>query len=96
MIYNINTRVMGTTVNSRINTIIDSLKNISKIESNILSSASYDAFLEKINEFFNKYKSNDSFFSIIREQFEIEDIEKIDSNKLRQVINNTIRYSLYR
>lgn len=82
---NIDTRVMGTTVDARINIIIDSLKNISKIESNILSSAGYDAFLEKINEFFNKYKSNDSFFSLIREQFEIEDIEKIDSNKLRQL-----------
>ncbi|KFJ41783.1 hypothetical protein DR79_1441 [Francisella tularensis] len=38
---------MGTTVDARINIIIDSLKNISKIESNILSSAGYDAFLEK-------------------------------------------------
>ncbi|MDE5005245.1 normocyte-binding protein 1, partial [Francisella tularensis subsp. holarctica] len=32
-----------------------------------------------------KYKSNHSFFSLIREQFEIEDIEKIESNKLRQL-----------
>ncbi|MBF8998167.1 normocyte-binding protein 1, partial [Francisella tularensis] len=39
---NIDTRVMGTTVDARINIIIDSLKNISKIESNILSSAGYD------------------------------------------------------
>ncbi|MDE4984372.1 normocyte-binding protein 1, partial [Francisella tularensis subsp. holarctica] len=52
---------------------------------NILSSSGYDAVLEKINEFFNKYKSNDSVFSLIREQFEIEDIEKIDTNKLRQL-----------
>ncbi|MDE5020744.1 normocyte-binding protein 1, partial [Francisella tularensis subsp. holarctica] len=42
-------------------------------------------FLEKINAFFNKYKSNYYFFSLIREQFEIEDIEKIDSNKLSQL-----------
>ncbi|MDE4988594.1 normocyte-binding protein 1, partial [Francisella tularensis subsp. holarctica] len=64
---NIDTRGMGTTVDARIKIIIDSLKNISKIESNILSSAGSDAFLEKINDFVNKYKSNYSLFRRIRE-----------------------------
>lgn len=58
---NIETKTIGSTVESRIDIIIDSLKNISKIESNVLSSAGYDECLEKLNEYFNKEKSKDFF-----------------------------------
>ncbi|WP_200164521.1 hypothetical protein [Francisella adeliensis] len=81
----IETKTIGTIVESRIDIIIDSLKDISKIESNVLSSAGYDECLEKLNEYFNQEKSKDFFYDLIREQFEIESVEKIDSSKLRQL-----------
>ncbi len=87
---------MGTTVDSRIDIIIDSLKELFKVESNLLSSAGYDSFIEKMNGFFDESRGKDFFSNLIREQFEIEGLEKIDSNRLKilSITPNDILYIL--
>ena len=83
---NIDVKKTGKTIESRIDIIVNSLNNIFSTESNILSLASFNDLLDKLNLFFEaKTGKCDLLSSSIRQQFEIEEQEKIDSNRLKSL-----------
>ena len=71
-------------MDSRIDILVESLSNIFTVESNMLSLASVNDLLDKLNSFFEiKTGVTDYLSDLIRKQFEIEEQEKIDSNRLK-------------
>lgn len=76
---------LGTTLDERINIIIECLRTATEREFNSISATSYKELFEALESNFNSLnnESDETFFQRLRREFELEDNEKLDTERLR-------------
>jgi hypothetical protein len=76
---------LGTTLDERINIIIESLRSATEREFDAISATSYKELFEALESNFNSLnnESNETFIERLRREFELEDNEELDTERLR-------------